>query len=409
MRSASFRRWYDRAQAHERVVAVSVSTALVMTGQGVIGPVLPIYARRFGVSLAAVGGTVAAFGLARLLLNMPLGALSDRWGRRFLLVGGPLVVSVSMVGCGLAGGIVSLTAWRFVAGAGSAMYMTGALVYLADVSTLANRARLIGFNQGALLFGQSIGPGLGGLIAEQFGIRAPFFFIAGSTLIAGVYGWARLEETRPSRRAVATVADGPTAKSGLRRRLAVLGSRAFLAVALVNFAVFFTRASSRLTMIPLAGTDRFGLGVGEVGAVLTAMAVVNLVLLPAASSAADRWGRVRVITPSMVLSAGGLALLALAGDTTVFLAGAGVLALATSIGGPAPAAFAADSVPPENRGFSLGLFRTFGDLGLMVGPPLLGFVADTGGYGWAFGVNAIVVVALTVVFVAAVWSLERRR
>ena len=384
-------------------MAVSISTALVMTGQGVIGPVLPVYARRFGVSLAAVGVTVAVFGLARLLLNMPLGALSDRWGRRFLLVGGPLVVSISMVGSGLAGGIVSLTAWRFVAGAGSAMFMTGALVYLTDISTLANRGRMIGFNQGALLFGQSIGPGLGGIIAEQFGIRAPFFFIAGATLLAGIYGFVRLEETRPE---TAPLPDPGMTALRSPRRFDVLRSRVFLAVAVVNFAVFFTRSSSRLTLIPLAGTDVYGLGLGEVGILLTVMAVINLVLLPAASSATDRLGRIQVITPSMVIAGGALLVLALAGTTTVFLVGAGLLALATSVAGPAPAAFAADAVPAESRGFSLGLFRTFGDLGIMVGPPLLGLAADLGGYGWAFGVNAIVVVAATAMFVVGTWRRE---
>jgi MFS transporter, DHA1 family, multidrug resistance protein len=397
------RRWIGRLRAQERVVAVSVSTALVMTGQGVIGPVLPVYARRFGVSLAAVGVTVAVFGLARLLLNMPLGALSDRWGRRFLLVGGPLVVSISMVGSGLAGGIVSLTAWRFVAGAGSAMYMTGALVYLTDISTLANRGRMIGFNQGALLFGQSIGPGLGGIIAEQFGIRAPFFFIAGATLLAGIYGFVRLEETRPE---TAPLPDPGMTALRSPRRFDVLRSRVFLAVAVVNFAVFFTRSSSRLTLIPLAGTDVYGLGLGEVGILLTVMAVINLVLLPAASSATDRLGRIQVITPSMVIAGAALLVLALAGTTTVFLVGAGLLALATSLAGPAPAAFAADAVPAESRGFSLGLFRTFGDLGIMVGPPLLGLAADLGGYGWAFGVNAIVVVAATALFVVGTWRRE---
>src|SRR5690606_40349776 len=95
---------------------------------------------------------------------------------------------------GWAGSIGSLTWWRFVAGAGSSMYMVWALVYVTDISTAANRARLIGIKQGALLFGQSIGPGLGGLIAEWLGIRAPFFFIAALTFAASVYGLFRLPE-----------------------------------------------------------------------------------------------------------------------------------------------------------------------------------------------------------------------
>ena len=391
---------------HEKVVAVSIATALVMTGQGVVGPVLPIFARQFGVSVAAVGVTVAAFGLARLLLNMPLGLLSDRWGRRFLLVGGPLVVSISMLGAGVAASITSLTIWRFVSGAGSAMYMTGALVYLADVSTAANRGRLIGFNQGALLFGQSIGPGLGGLIAEQFGIRAPFFFIAGSTALASLYSFVRLEETRPER-VVETEPTAGTKTSSAWRRL--LTSPIFMVVALVNFAVFFSRATSRNTLMPLVGVDVYGLSLGEIGAVLTVMALINLAMLPSASLVSDRHGRVTAIAPSLVGTAVALGVLALAGNVTGFLVGAGILALATSLLGPAPAAFAADVVPAEIRGFSLGLFRTAGDLGLLVGPPLLGAIADVGGYGWAFGANALVVAVVAVVFLVVVGRDRRGR
>lgn len=387
------------ASTHERVVAVSIATAMVMTGQGIAGPVLPIYARRFGVSVAAVGVTVAAFGLARLLFNVPLGSLSDRWGRRFLLVGGPLVVSVSMIGAGMAGGIVSLTIWRFVSGAGSAMFMTGALVYLVDVATGSNRGRLIGFNQGALLFGQAIGPGLGGLIAERFGIRAPFFFIAGFTALASIYAFVRLEETRPDR---GPSSDGASRASGSWRRL--LSSPAFAALALVNFAVFFTRGTSRNTLMPLVGVGELGMSLGEMGLLLTAMALVNLALLPAASTVTDRAGPVIAIVPGLVGSAAGLAVLAWVGGVTTFLVGAGILALSTSLLGPAPAAFASDAAPAEIRGFSLGMFRTVGDLGLMAGPPLLGLVADLGGYGLAFGVNAVVVAVTAIVFV---WAMRK--
>jgi MFS family permease len=387
--------WLDRLRPHERVFAVSVSTALVMTGQGMAGPILPVFARRFGVSLAVVGSTVAAFGLARLLLNIPLGSFADRRGRRFLLVGGPLLLAVSMVGAGMAGGIVSLTIWRFVSGAGSAMYMTGALVYITDISTPANRGRLIGTNQGALLFGQAIGPGLGGLIADQFGIRAPFFVIAGAGLLASVYSAFRIEETRPPARAEATDHGGKTEKPGWRD---VLGSRAFMAVALVNFSVFFTRSSSNNTLMPLKGVSVFGLSLGEMGLVLSVMAVVNLSLLPFAATISDRHGRIRAIVPSLLGVAAALCVIAVAADVSWFLVGAGILALSTAISGPAPAAFAADQAPEQMRGLSLGMFRTAGDIGLLVGPPLLGWIADVGGYGAAFGLNAAVTALAAVTF-----------
>ena len=107
---------FDFFREHERLLMISISTVLVMAGQGVISPILPLYARQFGVGAAAVGLTLTVFALARLLLNVPLGLLSDRYGRRLLLVGGPVITAVGMIGSGLAPTFAQLLLWRFVAG-----------------------------------------------------------------------------------------------------------------------------------------------------------------------------------------------------------------------------------------------------------------------------------------------------
>ena len=193
----SWRRAAARPWANERLVMIMVSTALVMSGQGAMAPVLPLFAKSLGVGVAGVGMTLSVFGLSRLLLNVPLGTLADRHGRRILLVSGPLVSALGMIGSGFAANLIELAVWRFVAGAGSAMYMTGAQIYLVDISNPENRARMIGANQAALLFGVSIGPGIGGLLAELLGLRAPFFAVGAASLVAMLYAWLRLPETRP--------------------------------------------------------------------------------------------------------------------------------------------------------------------------------------------------------------------
>ena len=118
-----------------------------MAGQGVVGPVVPLYARDFGVSASVVGLTLTVFALARLILNVPAGLIADRFGRRVLLIGGPILTSIGMFGSGFANGIGSLLIWRFVAGAGSALYMSGALIYLIDIAPPDRRARYVATNQ----------------------------------------------------------------------------------------------------------------------------------------------------------------------------------------------------------------------------------------------------------------------
>ncbi len=117
----------QRLRASEELIILCGATFLVMAGQGVVSPVIPLYAKDFGVSAAAVGLTLTVFALARLIVNVPAGMIADRFGRRVLLVGGPMITSVGMIGSGLADSIGELLLWRFVAGAGSAFYMSGAM------------------------------------------------------------------------------------------------------------------------------------------------------------------------------------------------------------------------------------------------------------------------------------------
>lgn len=392
---------------HEQLVAISMSTVLVMAGQGVIGPVLPLFAREFGVGAAAVGLTLSVFALARLILNVPLGLLSDRYGRRILLVGGPVVTAVGMVGSGVAPSIEALLAWRFVAGAGSAMYMTGAMIYLTDISTAETRARFIGTNQGALLLGVSIGPGAGGLIAQGYGLRAPFYVVGVSALLAALYAYLRLPETR----GLATPEDDLFEYEPAARRtdpdddrppwLRMVRSRDFIAVSLVTMAIFFTRTASRQTLVPLLSVERLDMSPGLLGGIFTLMSFVNMLLITPAAIGADRFGRKRVIIPSMIGTAVGLMLFAGTDTLTMFVIASVTLSAAMSIAGPAPAAYAADIAPVEARGLAMGLYRTSGDLGFVIGPPLLGALADATSFGVGLAANAVLVVAAGLFFLTA--------
>jgi MFS family permease len=390
-----------RIRAQERVLAVSVSTVLVMMGNGVMGPVLPLFAQELGFGATAAGAAVGAFALARILFNVPLGSLSDTRGRRFLIVGGPAVVAVGMIGSGLSGSLPVLIFWRFVAGLGSSMYMTGSLAYVVDIATPANRTRLLAVNQAALLIGVSIGPWLGGVVGAAYGLRAPFFVVAGAAVIATIYGYLRMPETVTGGDARTDV--DPAERPGIRS----LATAPFIAIALVSFAQFLTRGSSAQTLIPLAGDDLFGMDVDSIGLLLGAMSVMSLVLLPLASSVADRWGRAEVIVPSLALMALSLVFIGVAGTVFLFVTGSLLLGFGNAVGGPAPAAYAADVSSAKARGMAMGAFRTAGDFGLMLGPPVLGAVADSAGYSWAFLTNAVIMGIAAIVL--GVVALGRRR
>jgi MFS family permease len=335
-------------------------------------------------------------------------------------VSGPLVTAIGMIGSGFSPDIVQLCVWRFVAGAGSAMYMTGAQIYLADISTPENRARVIGTNQGALLVGVSIGPGIGGLLADLFGLRVPFLVVGAASAAAALYGYLRLPETRP----VSSPSTIPSTEDRARRMLdgaarrpwvAMVTSRDFLAVAGVTASIFLTRAGGRMTLLPLLAAARFDYSAGSVGVVFTVIALISLIGIAPAAVVADRFGRKWAIVPSGLVISVGFLLMASTSSHSLFLVSVLLLAIGGSIVGPAPAAYAADIAPAALRGLALGLYRSTGDVGFLLGPVLLGALADQTSIPWALAANALIVFSASAFFglgaresVAAVPPTSRR-
>ncbi|MGH1504042.1 MAG: MFS transporter [Acidimicrobiales bacterium] len=375
---------------HEKLLAICISTLLVTAGQGVVSPILPLYAKEFDVSTAMVGLTITSFGLARLVSNVPAGMFADRRGRRILLVGGPLVTAVGMAGSAVAGSIWWLLVWRFVAGAGSGVYMTGAQIYLVDIADPSERGRYMAINQGALLVGFSAGPALGGVLSEAYGLSTPFLVVAVAAALTALYGALRLPETGKG-------GSPPPSGNGVDRQ-ALLRSPALLAVGLVSMSIFSIRAGVRQALVPLELTDRFGWATDDIGLLFTALGVIGLVLIVPAGWSVDRFGARAVIVPTALAGALGIGVVAAAGSISVYVAGLAIAAIGTGVTGPAPAAFVADLVDDADRGAAMGLYRTLGDAGVVASPFLSGALADATSFSTAIMANAIFVALAGVTF-----------
>lgn len=387
---------------HEQLLVITVSTMLVTMGQGVISPVLPLLANKFGVGAAAIGLTLTTFGLARLVLNIPMGIAADRYGRRFLLVSGPLIAAIGMFGSGFSGTLMEMLAWRFVAGAGSAIYATGAQIYTADISTPATRARYLGTNQSMVLLGLSLGPGVGGFAAEWWGLGAPFYIVGVASLIAMAYAYFRIPETRHLQAEAPKAAPTRAGEKPPRGAwLQLLLSRDFALISMINAGIFFTRTGGRQTIMPLLGATAIGLSSATLGSIFSLMALINVFLVVPSSYIADRLGRKWSIIPSGILVGVSLFMIGGAQSYWMFFAGAMLQAVSSALSGPAPTAYAVDISPASARGISLGMFRSAGDFGFMVGPPVIGLIADYASYGWAMSVNGVLMIVTSLVFLLA--------
>lgn len=347
-------------------------------GFGLITPVLPAYARSFGLSAGAVGLVIGVYGLARFLANVPAGQLAERRGRKPVLILGTAITTVASALMATAGSLTQLLLYRLLAGFGAATVLTGGQVMVGDLATAENRGRMMSLYQGFFLIGVGLGPTPGGLLADHFGLRAPFVAYAVFSGLACLVALLVIRETKPRQPTRATPITDPTPALAAR---AVVWSAPFLLVGLVSFVQFFARTGAFFTVIPLLGKDRVGLGESQIGFAQTLAQVVNLAVLYHAGLLADRLGRKRVIVPATLVCGLAVAMFALSGSYATYLLSALVWGLGSGFAGPSPAAYVADLAPPALRGRVFGAYRSLADSGYIVGPILLGWLAGVGGYG----------------------------
>src|SRR5205085_7954277 len=196
----------DRARI---LVWICVLIAINQLGFGAVVAVLALYARSFGVSQSAIGLAIAIYGFARFAVAMPAGRLADRAGRRAGLALGGVVSAAGNLVCAYAPTFPLFILGRFVAGAGAALVLIAGTVILADITTPADRGRTMAIYQGVFLFAVGVGPVPGGMLAERFGLVAPFMVYTVTGLVAAALTWFVIPETRRALAATAVAAAAP--------------------------------------------------------------------------------------------------------------------------------------------------------------------------------------------------------
>jgi MFS transporter, DHA1 family, multidrug resistance protein len=378
-------------------VWLCVLVAINQLGFGAVVAVLALYARSFGVGQSAIGLSIAVYGLARFLVAVPAGQLADRVGRRGVLALGGLVSAAGNLLCAGAPSYALFIGGRFVAGAGAALVLIGGTIVLADITTPANRGRTMGIYQGVFLFAVGVGPVPGGLLAERFGLTAPFLVYTIAGAVAAVVAWISIPETRAGQSTAAAVAAAELPAFGAQIRL-LTGRMGFVLATLISFMGAVARTGALFNVIPVLARDRLGLGADRIGVGLALASLVGLVVIYPSGMLVDRVGRKLLIVPATVMSAASMLVFIVAPSYGWFLAGCVVWSLATGVSGAAPAAYAADVAPPGMNAAAMSTFRMLSDAGYVLGPIALGLLADLFGADVALAAAAVLLATAATLF-----------
>jgi DHA1 family multidrug resistance protein-like MFS transporter len=358
------------------ILNLSLVSGFVILGISIISPVLPQYALSFSIPVALVGWAVSAFALARLVMDIPAGFLADRFGRKRNMIFGLVLIILSSIAAGTASDYALLILARIVEGLGSALYVTAATTWVAQITAGESRGRYMSLYTGLIFAGTAFGPTIGGYTAAHFGLNAPFFAYA-IFAFAGLIATLRLKEPESS-------AQATRPKMSVKDVLSVLSNGPFMLVNCSGLALFFLRAGVRSTLVPLYASLNLGLPEERIGILLTVAALVTAACSFPSGWLSDKVGRKRPIMACLFLS--GIAVLLIPSQES--LAGlTGVMAfygLATGLQGSI-AAWPADVAPKGKLGTAMGVYREMGDVGMVLGPITASYVAGyTGHLGVTF-------------------------
>ncbi|SEE18568.1 MFS transporter [Ruania alba] len=377
-------------------IKVLVAAAFVIAiGFGLVSPVLPAYARSFDVGVAAASVVVSAFAFFRLVFAPAGGALVARLGERPIYLTGLVIVALSSLATAFAQSYVQLLVLRGVGGIGSTMFTVSAMALVVRLAPPEIRGRCSSAYGTAFLLGGMLGPVLGGLLAE-LGLRVPFVVYAGFLLVAAAIVAVRLRGAR------LRGGSGPDAPQRPPMRVAeAWGNRVFRAAVVSGFANGWCNFGVRVAVIPqLAVAVHDATWVA--GAALALASVGTAGALQVSGRWADSAGRRPVVLTGLVVSGVGLGVMGVADSLAMLLALSVFSGVGAGLMNPAQQASLADVVGSDRSGSKvLAAFQMSQDSGAILGPILIGVVADQAGFGWAFAATGVVALLATLPWLGA--------
>jgi len=350
-----------------RLITLSAAVGVVMTGLGIIWPLVPVYAVQLGAGGLQIGIIIASFNLARTLSNPLAGRLSDRWGRKPFIAAGLLLYALVSVFYVMATRVEALILVRFLHGFTSVLVGPVAMALAADIAPPNRLGRYMGTLNMAVMLGLGAGPVLGGIIRDLFGMAAAFYTMGGLALVTFLGVAAFLPGTDRSAKSV-TPKPAAAFKS-------LLSHRAVQGIFLLRFFVAAGQGSV-YTFLPLLALD-LQLSSSQVGIILGSNIFLIALLQRVCGDLADRLNPTHMIIVGTFISG-----LAVAGMP--FVAGVGlILGLNILMGIGSGIAMPAGFVITGQLGQKMGMGSIMGvtdagwSLGMIVSPILSGIIMDT--------------------------------
>lgn len=336
--------------------------ALVILGSGIAVPMIPLFAIELGASTIEIGFIRSSYFAARIFLELPIGMLSDRIGRRKLIIFGLLLSAISAVICGTSPNTFQLIAGRVLWGIGGAMYFSSSTVFILDLFP-DDRGKALGVFHGIEFAGRLVGSPLGGTLSEYLGFRAAFFSTGVALLSGFLFAFFSKDFRNPER-----IASSRGKTQGFIVSLALLSSRQIAVISLLGFLRTFNMQGITQTMVPLFQAEELGFGPFLIGIIGMFRTVGVVVISLSLGYLTEKIGIKTILVGGIVASA----ISNICQIVFPTFLGQAVVGLIAGFGGGMMVVvlpiLISEAVDSSVRGLAMGAYRTVMNIGSFIGP-----------------------------------------
>ena len=356
------------------------------TGTGAQNLARPLFAFELEGSIFLVTVLLASSAIARLVASPITGFMTDRWGRRPLLIMGAGIRGATGILSFFAGSYMEFFVLEFIGGVGIAMWNTSANILIADVTEPHIRGRVVAMRGMSMRAGQVTGPLLGALIAAFFDIRTIFLVNGVAKFLTLFMALYLIKESRTEDAA------GAPQRQGLLLSLAAIRpflGRAFFLVILATFAVSIMGQGVFSGLLPIYAQELANLNEASIGTLIGLGGLISVFVAFPSGMVSDGYGRKFALVPGLVLLAVSAYLLSFGDNLTMLLIMVSVYGVAWGMSQGTAQTYAMDIAPAQQRGTFLGVWSLFQAAGGFVAPLAVGGLAQF----WSFSGTFVVVAA----------------
>ncbi|WHX80398.1 MFS transporter [Priestia flexa] len=359
-------------EQRKKIIILMINMFIAVGSFGIIIPILPAYLQSINQGGTAAGLMIAIFAGAQLIFSPIAGKWSDQYGRRKMIIYGLAGLTLSMFIFYAVNSIWLLYASRVIGGVGAALLIPAIFAYVADITTMEQRAKGNSLVSAAMSLGIVIGPGIGGFLAD-FGLKIPFLVSALVSLVAVLFSMMLLEnsETEEATAARAAIQDNESMVSKLARSVKMPYFIPLVITLVMSFGLMAYES-----VLGLFLDKQYGATPQQIALMVTATGIVSVIVqLFLVDRIVRTFGEVAVLNIFIGVAALGFLLSLFTRSYSLFFVISLIIFLATSILRPVLNTLISKMAGNE-QGFAMGMNNAYMSIGNVLGPTLAGVLFD---------------------------------